>query len=109
LHSHLFQSPLSNNQEVSAFGENGEGDESDHWVVECDDDFWRRDDQVRLKHELTNKYLHVSGDTYGRPINGQMEVSATSYANQLNLWRVAEGVYIKPSTPNNESDHHQEL
>lgn len=26
LHSHHFPSPLSNNQEVSAFGENGEGD-----------------------------------------------------------------------------------
>ena len=27
LHSHHFQSPLSRNLEVSAFGENGEGDE----------------------------------------------------------------------------------
>lgn len=26
LHSHLFQSPISRNQEVSAFGENGNGD-----------------------------------------------------------------------------------
>jgi dolichyl-phosphate-mannose--protein O-mannosyl transferase len=26
LHSHLFKSPLTNNQEVSGFGENGEGD-----------------------------------------------------------------------------------
>ena len=26
LHSHLFQSPMSRNQEVSAFGENGLGD-----------------------------------------------------------------------------------
>ena len=33
LHSHLFQSPLSNNQEVSAFGENGDGDEGDNWGI----------------------------------------------------------------------------
>jgi len=27
LHSHLFQSPITHNQEVSAFGEGGDGDE----------------------------------------------------------------------------------
>ena len=30
LYSHYFQSPISHNQEVSAFGENGQGDEGDH-------------------------------------------------------------------------------
>lgn len=99
LHSHLFSSPLSNNQEVSAFGENGLGDDGDNWIIECDEDFWRRDESVRLRHELTKKYLHVTGDSYGRPIHGQLEVSAYSYANQLNLWRVLEGVYIKPTDP----------
>ncbi|XP_023244154.1 uncharacterized protein LOC111642107 [Centruroides sculpturatus] len=34
LHSHLF-SPLSGNQEVTAFGDKGEGDSGDHWVVTC--------------------------------------------------------------------------
>ena len=101
LHSHYFQSPLSNNQEVSAFGENGLGDESDNWIVECDEDFWRRDDQVRLKHEATKKYLHVTGDTYGRPIHGQMEVSAVSYANSYNLWQANEGIFIKPNSGDN--------
>jgi dolichyl-phosphate-mannose--protein O-mannosyl transferase len=108
LHSHLFQSPLSNNQEVSAFGENGEGDDGDNWVIDCEDDFWRRDEPVRIKHELTNKYLHITGDTYGRPINGQFEVSCFPYANQLNLWKVMEGIYIKPSSDqsiNNEYNH----
>ena len=43
LHSHLFTSPLSNNQEVSAFGENGDGDEGDLWTVDCDlDESWSR-------------------------------------------------------------------
>jgi dolichyl-phosphate-mannose--protein O-mannosyl transferase len=108
LHSHLFQSPLSNNQEVSAFGENGEGDDGDNWIIDCEDDFWRRDEPVRIKHELTNKYLHITGDTYGRPINGQFEVSCYPYANQLNLWKVMEGIYIKPSSDqhiNNEYNH----
>lgn len=96
LHSHLFQSPLSNNQEVSAFGELGAGDDGDNWQVVCDEDYWRRDEQIKLKHALTGKFLHVSGDTYGRPIHGQFEVSCYAYANQLNWWKVAEGVYVRP-------------
>lgn len=105
LHSHLFQSPLSNNQEVSAFGETGEGDDGDNWIIECDDDFWRRDESVRLRHELTKKYLHVTGDTFGRPISGQMEVSCYNHASQFNLWRVLEGVYIKPNEQNTTEGH----
>lgn len=94
---------------MSAFGENGEGDDGDNWILECDDDFWRRDESVRLRHELTKKYLHVTGDTYGRPIHGQLEVSCYSYHNQFNLWRVLEGVYIKPNEPNNNNNEHTEL
>ena len=103
LHSHLFMSPLSNNQEVSAFGENGDGDEGDNWIVECDEKYWRRDESVRLRHEQTKKYLYVSGDQYGRPISGQMEVSCYQYANQGNLWQVNEGIYIKPSDGSSSS------
>lgn len=106
LHSHLFQSPLSNNQEVSAFGENGDGDDGDVWIIECDDDYWRREEPVRIKHHLTKKYLHITGDTYGRPISGQMEVSCYSYANQGNLWKAAEGIFIKPSS-NDSSNEYQ--
>lgn len=108
LHSHLFVSPLSNNQEVSAFGDNGEGDDGDYWIVDCDlDDYWRRDDTVRLQHRATHKYLHVSGDQYGRPIQGQYEVSCYEYRNSFNLWKVQEGVYIKPVQPSHEI--HNEL
>jgi dolichyl-phosphate-mannose--protein O-mannosyl transferase len=100
LHSHAYPSPLSQNQEVSAYGENGDGDLGDNWIVDCvtgDGEVWARRDTVRLKHEVTNKYLHVAGDQYGRPISGQMEVSCYSYANGLNTWRAYEGIYIKPS------------
>lgn len=110
LHSHLFMSPLSNNQEVSAFGDNGQGDDGDNWIIECDDTYWRRDSSVRIRHELTKKYLHVTGDQYGRPIQGQYEVSCFSYANSLNQWRVQEGIYIKPDTnQKSDSNQHTEL
>lgn len=35
LHSHLFSSPLSGNQEISCYGDNGEGDSGDNWMVIC--------------------------------------------------------------------------
>ena len=49
LHSHHFSSPLSNSQEVSAFGDDGDGDTGDVWSVVCETDVWRRDDTVMFK------------------------------------------------------------
>merc|ERR1711963_972397 len=63
LHSHHFGSPLSNSQEVSAFGEDGEGDTGDVWKVVCEGDFWRRDDIVMFKHSDTGVFL-VSLDVH---------------------------------------------
>ena len=80
IHSHNFRSPLSNNQEVSCFGNNGEGDQGmllsvyvcvcvcmhacdvcvwcvcvgDDWILVCDGEFWNRDQPVRFKHFHTN-------------------------------------------------------
>ena len=50
LHSHYFQSPLSHNQEVSAFGGEDGGDSGDNWRVVCDYEYWNRDSSVRLQH-----------------------------------------------------------
>ena len=55
LHSHLFSSPLSGNQEISAFGEHGTGDTGDNWTIVCPGDYWERDETVRLKHADTEK------------------------------------------------------
>ncbi|XP_076456732.1 stromal cell-derived factor 2-like [Babylonia areolata] len=96
LHSHQFQSPLSRNLEVSAFGENGHGDEGDNWVVVCKDMYWSREEKFRLKHVVTEYYLHISGETFGRPIRGQKEVCGFPALSDRNYWRAAEGIYIKP-------------
>ena len=54
LHSHYFQSPISHNQEVSAFGDDkGIGDEGDNWSVICKTKHWERKDTVRFKHSAT--------------------------------------------------------
>lgn len=59
LHSHLHQSPLSSNQEVSAFEERNGGDD---WIVQCVQSgaYWMRDSDVRLAHGETGKYLFSS-------------------------------------------------
>ena len=72
LHSHHFQSPLSSQQEISAFGEGGKGDTGDTWTIMCEGDYWTRDDSVMLKHSDTGMYLAASGHTFGRPIQGQV-------------------------------------
>ncbi|KAM6985540.1 stromal cell-derived factor 2 [Aplochiton taeniatus] len=97
LHSHYFASPLSSNQEVSAFGEEGEGDHLDEWTVECGGGVWARDEAVRFRHRSTDALLAVTGEQYGRPIHGQREVHAMAGAGPHGLWRAMEGVYMKPS------------
>ncbi|XP_016363109.1 stromal cell-derived factor 2-like protein 1 [Sinocyclocheilus anshuiensis] len=98
LHSHHFSSPLSNHQEVSAFGENGEGDDLDVWAVQCGETYWERDDAVRIKHVATEVFLSVTGEQYGQPIRGQREVHGMPSPNQHNYWKVMEGVFIQPGS-----------
>jgi len=111
LHSHHFSSPLSNAQEVSAFGESGLGDSGDIWTVMCEGDFWSRDDKVMFKHKDTGSFLAASGHTFGRPINGQMEIIGTNNPDGTTNWKVQEGIYIHPSDFNAQKAYgrHDEL
>ncbi|XP_040432839.1 stromal cell-derived factor 2-like protein 1 [Cygnus olor] len=97
LHTHHFPSPLSNNQEVSAFGDDGEGDDLDIWIVQCSGTHWEREDAVRFKHVGTEVFLSITGEQYGHPIRGQREVHGMPTANHHNYWKAMEGVFIKPS------------
>ncbi|KAM7374437.1 hypothetical protein PAMP_007094 [Pampus punctatissimus] len=97
LHSHYFASPLSSNQEVSAFGEEGEGDHLDQWTVQCGGSVWKREEAVRFRHKATDALLSVTGEQYGRPIHGQREVHAMSSPSQHSLWKAMEGIFMKPS------------
>lgn len=93
-------------QEVSAFGENGEGDDLDVWTVQCSGTYWEREDTVRFKHLGTSVFLSVTGEQYGHPIRGQREVHGMPSATQNNYWKVMEGVFILPGT---EPLNHDEL
>eukprot|EP00742_Colponemidia_sp_Colp-10_P002525 GILJ01002698.1.p1 GENE.GILJ01002698.1~~GILJ01002698.1.p1 ORF type:complete len:231 (+),score=31.12 GILJ01002698.1:68-760(+) len=104
LHSHLFESPLSKQTEVTCFGEDGRGDTGDTWRVEClssSSDSWLRTATIRFKHQDTGHYLH-SHDGYrfnqnncpNCPIMGQQEVTAFHTKNKDNLWQVDDGVFL---------------
>lgn len=109
LHSHLFPSPISGQQEVSAFGKSGDGDTGDNWTVHCSTENWLRRDEIRFKHVDTEKWLSVSGRTYGRPISGQMEVIGAKYTDSSCYWRIGDGVFIKPDPDNLLPSPHDEL
>ena len=81
-----YKSPFSNNQEVSLFGYNGNGDKDDDWVIECTNgtqEFLKGGSSFLLRHAETNKYLYSDNEhIYNQknckncPILGQGEVSA---------------------------------
>ncbi|KAJ3261614.1 Stromal cell-derived factor 2-like protein 1 [Boothiomyces macroporosus] len=92
LHSHKIQSPLSQQQEVSAYDV---ADTGDNWIVECKGKVWKREEPVSLKHVDTGAYLSSNTRyTYGNPINGQLEVSGRYSKGENELWIAREGIYI---------------
>ncbi|CAG8435014.1 7251_t:CDS:2 [Diversispora eburnea] len=95
LHSHHHFSPLSNQQEVSAF----DGlDSGDNWELIClntSTKYWLREQKIKLMHSETYKYLVASKDkVYNNPINGQIEVAASSKSNEDSEWIAQEGIYF---------------
>ena len=107
LHAHHFASPLTQQMEVSGYGNGGVGDHLDDWVVETSGaPEWRRGDRVRLKHRETGGYLHSHAVRFDQsncggncPIMGQQEVTAFQNANDdNNWWQSAEGVYFPIAT-----------
>lgn len=96
LHSHRFQSPLSGNLEVSAFGSDNETDGGDVWSVEWDGKvkIWKQDLKVRLKHRDTGSYLYSHEMKFGNPIPGQHEVCGIERKDRNAEWQASEGVYF---------------
>lgn len=95
LHSHYHASPLSKQQEVSAYGPDGNGDDSDNWVVLTEGSpVWLRSQPVAFKHEATNSYLHSHDMKYRQPIAGQQEVTAVPGKNANCRWITEEGIYF---------------
>lgn len=87
LHSHLHQSPLSKQQEVSCYDGKDSGD---NWKVEClnsGDKTWIREVPVQLIHEDTKTYLSsYARFPFGHPIPGQLEVATSKSASKESQW-----------------------
>ncbi|VFV34052.1 stromal cell-derived factor 2-like [Lynx pardinus] len=103
----LYDALIAPRAEVSAFGEDGEGDDLDLWTVRCSGQHWEREAAVRFQHVGTSVFLSVTGEQYGSPIRGQHEVHGMSSANTHNTWKAMEGIFIKPSV--DPSAGHDEL
>ncbi|KAL0237491.1 hypothetical protein PCE1_000888 [Barthelona sp. PCE] len=98
LHSHEYRSPLSQQQEVSCFGDNGEGDSGDNWQLICKKGTeWSQNKRFRLRHVNTKNYLHSHQHTYSHPISGQLEVTAFKLVDKNdrnNDWTVSHGSFF---------------
>ena len=120
LHSHLFSSPVSQQQEVSGFGDEQGGDTGDFWKLKCvqGDKDWNTGQKVRLQHVDTGKWLVTSkrqmftqNNCPNCPINGQLEVSAWHESTDAD-WIAEDGIYyleneefLNPVNQNEEHEH----
>jgi len=113
LHSHLFKAPLSGNQEVSGFGDGGNGDTGDNWTIICEGggEYWQRKQPVNFMHVDTSKLLFTSDKVkftasncgQGCPIMGQTEVSVSSRKDANSKWITGPGVYF-PAVAKKDND-----
>jgi len=106
LHSHNVPSPLSRQQEVSAFGEgDGHGDNGDDWKVVCSSasqTYWQRSSVVSFQHVDSGKFLGASSTVkfthqncgHNCPILNHLEVFGRSQKDNYALWVVEMGVHI---------------
>ncbi|MDD2710715.1 MAG: hypothetical protein PHV34_22270 [Verrucomicrobiae bacterium] len=90
LHSHNdHPSPLTRQQEVTAYGADGIGDDNDNWVVKLSGSrLWTFGIQVRLVHKNTSMALH-SHSGYAHPLftAGDQEVTAFDSSDSNDFWQ----------------------
>lgn len=104
LHSHLMRSPLSRQQEVSGYGNEGEGDSGDDWIVVCGsgEKHLQRDTKFRMQHGDTKRYLSATEQVKfseqncggNCPILHQLEVAARSSPDRNTEFKVDLGVHL---------------
>lgn len=103
LHSHAsIPSPVTSQQEVTCFGENGTGDSNDNWRIEIDGGgTWSLNTRIRLIHVNTNHALHShSGFYHPDWTANQQEVTGFGGRDDNDLWTMTEiKSIIKDNTP----------
>jgi dolichyl-phosphate-mannose--protein O-mannosyl transferase len=103
LHSHGVSSPLSRQQEVTAYGAgDGLGDGGDDWKVVCKGDYWTREGMVQLQHLDTGKYLGASSTVkfthqncgHQCPILNHLEIFGRGSQDNYGYFVVEMGVHL---------------
>ncbi|MBV6429016.1 MAG: hypothetical protein KIPDCIKN_03553 [Haliscomenobacter sp.] len=93
LHSHAgIPSPVSGQQEVTCFGDNGNGDSNDNWRIEIEGGgAWSSNQRVRLIHVNTNHALHShAGWSHPDWTAGQQEVTGFGGRDDNDWWLLTE-------------------
>eukprot|EP01105_Mastigella_eilhardi_P006853 TRINITY_DN18365_c0_g1_i1.p1 TRINITY_DN18365_c0_g1~~TRINITY_DN18365_c0_g1_i1.p1 ORF type:complete len:820 (-),score=98.60 TRINITY_DN18365_c0_g1_i1:133-2526(-) len=87
LHSQQAYSPITQQQEVSCFGDSGHGDLNCDWRVECGEvgDPWLPGFAVKLYHNSSGQVLHSHQDQL-HP--GLLEVTCSNDRESSDFWRV---------------------
>jgi hypothetical protein len=82
LHSHHgISSPTTQQQEVTCYGNNGQGDDNDNWILENFSGHghrWEVDSVIRLRHKSTNQCLHSHKDDFDLG-NGERQGEVTGF------------------------------
>jgi dolichyl-phosphate-mannose--protein O-mannosyl transferase len=106
LHSHGMASPLSKQQEVSAYGlGDGKGDGGDDWTVICpkgSSKYWKREEPTHFQHVDTGKFLGASSTVkfthsncgHSCPILNHLEAFGRNQQDNFSLFVVEMGVHL---------------
>ena len=103
LYTHAHTSPLSRQQEITAFGNDGTGDAMDDWIVQCSSgNYWKRDAKIRLLHIGTQRYLGGSSQVQfnqqncggGCPIMNHLEAFGRQTFDAFSEFKAELGVYL---------------
>jgi len=110
LHTHGIQSPLSNQHEVTGFGQDGNGDSGDDWTVVCESggyfsgekDYWTREETMQLRSAATGRFLGASSTVKfteqncgrGCPLLNNLEVFGRKSNDSYSHWKVQLGVHL---------------
>ena len=101
LHTHPIPSALSGQQEVSGYGDKGEGNHGDDWQVLCNGTTWQKHQTVRIRHEVTGAFLAASKsfvfneqNCRNCPILKHMEVAGTMKTDETSHFQVGKGIFL---------------
>lgn len=105
LHSHDVRSPLSNQQEVTAYGSTGNGDTGDDWIVQPSrgsSTYWEKDQFVHFQHADTGMFLGSTTQAqftsrncgHNCPVMDHLEVFGRKSKDIFTKWKSSVGVYL---------------